>query len=95
MRDNLPRKIWGTESGIVNLDEQTGPGTHWTAYLKRGRGVLYFDSFGNLKPPLELIKYFGSDGSRNIITYNFDRYQRPNAHNCGHLCLQFLYSNSQ
>lgn len=95
MRDSLPTKIRGKESGIVNLDEKTSYGTHWTAYLKRGREVLYFDSIGNLKPPLELLKYFRGNGSGTIITYNFDRYQQLNAYNCGHLCLQFLYSNSR
>lgn len=92
MRNGLPSKIHENESGIVNLDDKNGEGTHWTAYVKHGFNVSYFDSIGNLKPPLELIKYFRSDGSRNNITYNFERYQKLNSYNCGHLCLQFLYS---
>lgn len=93
MRNDLPAVIHKNESGIVNLDDKIGDGTHWTAYVKRGYNVAYFDSIGNLKPPLELIKYFRSDdGSRNKITYNFERYQNLNSYNCGHLCLQFLYN---
>lgn len=92
MRNDLPSKIHGKESGIVNLDDKIGAGTHWTAYVKSGPNVAYFDSIGNLNPPLELIKYFRSDGSWNKITYNFERYQNLNSYNCGHLCLQFLYS---
>lgn len=95
MRDNLPTKIRDNESGIVNLDNYSGPGTHWTAYLKQGRSILYFDSIGHLQPPLELLKYIRGDGSGNNITYNFDRYQKLNDYNCGQLCLQFLYSNTR
>ena len=28
-RDNLPYKILKKECGIINLDSQIGPGTHW------------------------------------------------------------------
>lgn len=92
MRDSLPKKIQKNECGIVNLDAELGKGTHWTAYSKRGKNVIYFDSIGQLKPPLELIQYFRSDGSKTKVIYNFDRYQNPNEFNCGHLCLKFLYN---
>jgi len=29
------------ESGIVNLDNATRPGTHWVAYTKRNNRVVY------------------------------------------------------
>lgn len=87
MRDNLPKKPYYNESGIVNLDSKNGRGSHWVAYIKRGRLVKYFDSFGNLQPPKELIKYFrGSE-----IRYNHDPYQTFGSFNCGHLCVEFLY----
>lgn len=95
MRDNLPNRIHENECGIVNLDKNSGPGSHWTAYLKTDHQIKYFDSFGNLKPPKELIAYFHSDGNRNEIYYNHKRYQKLNAYNCGHLCLMFLYFNSK
>lgn len=95
MRDALPHKIRKNECGIVNLDDEVGPGTHWTAYVKQSKNIIYFDSIGHLKPPPEVIKYFRSDGSKNKIAYNYDRYQELNSYNCGHLCLRFLYLNSK
>lgn len=92
MRDDLPSKIHKNECAIINLDDSVGKGTHWTTYVKRGKNILYFDSIGHLKPPLEVIKYFRSDGSKNNITYNFDRYQHLDSYTCGHLCLKFLYT---
>lgn len=89
MRDDLPKRVRKYERGIVNLDSINGPGTHWIAYKKIDRKVLYFDSFGNLRPPAELIKYFNSNGSC-IILYNYNIYQSFNTSNCGHLCLKFL-----
>jgi hypothetical protein len=86
MRDNLPEKPYVNESAIVNLDSSNGPGTHWVAYKKRRKLVKYFDSFGDLAPPSEIVKYFkGCD-----ITFNHDRYQKFNTWNCGHLCIKFL-----
>lgn len=90
MRNNLPTRIKRNESGIINLDNVKGDGTHWTAYVKRKDQVTYFDSYGNLRPPLEVVRYFLSDGSDIKITYNYENLQKSNDHNCGHLCLKFL-----
>lgn len=92
MRDTLPLKIRKNECGIVNLDISSGPGTHWTAYMKKNNSIIYFDSYGNLRPPTDLKKYFFSDGSFNKIKYNHDNVQSYNSINCGHLCLKFLYN---
>jgi len=86
MRDSLPQKPRLFECAIVNIDREAGQGTHWVAYKKCGLNVQYFDSFGSLTPPLELIKYF----SGCVIKFNHDKYQRL-SYNCGHLCLEFLY----
>lgn len=87
MRNNLPNNPKQTECAVVNLDSNSGPGTHWVAYFKEGSTVDYFDSFGNLKPPNELVRYF-----KNCeILYNHDAYQDYDSINCGHLCLKFLY----
>ena len=91
MRDTLPARVRPNECGIANLDENRGEGTHWVAYAKRGSRVQYFDSFGNLRPPAELIDYFGRGTPPTItIKYNHDRFQRFDQTNCGHLCVQFL-----
>lgn len=93
MRDSLPssppRKY---ESAIINLDSVEGPGTHWVAYKKTNDSVIYFDSFGSLKPPIQLVRYFGT---KCKIKYNPDALQTYNTTNCGHLCLEFLYKNNK
>lgn len=90
MRDTLPHHHTPkrNECAIVNLDSSTNKGTHWVAYRKRGNSIEYFDSFGNLKPPIELVQYLGQNVK---IFYNNDCYQKFNTINCGHLCLEFLY----
>lgn len=91
MRDALPKKISPIyERGIINLDNSNGPGTHWTAYRKAGKKIVYFDSFGNLQPPVEVIQYFKSNGGPVEVTFNYNVYQSFNTYNCGHLCLKFL-----
>lgn len=77
------------ETGIVNLQTDKEPGSHWVAYRKKGTIVEYFDSFGNLPPPQEIKNYF--PGCK--IYYNYNRYQNFNTYNCGHLCLKFLCSS--
>lgn len=87
MRDTLPKNPWNNECGVVNLDENIGPGTHWVAYRKAGDKVVYFDSFGNLPPPKELVDYF-----RNCEVYfNYSTFQTYNTSYCGQLCIQFLH----
>jgi hypothetical protein len=56
MRDQLPRKPNDVETGIINLDNSSGPGTHWVAYAIDPRGIVYFDSYG-LAPPKEFMRY--------------------------------------
>lgn len=91
MKNTLPPYPHKNESAIINLDSSENSGTHWVAYKKTGNVVNYFDSFGNLKPPKELVRYFG----KNVkISYNNERYQNFNQFNCGHLCLEFLYKNN-
>lgn len=87
MRDTLPRKPRTYESAIVNLDSHHGTGTHWVCYKKRGNNVHYFDSFGDLRPPTELVDYFGPAAN---IDYNYKSEQGFDSVICGHLCLKFL-----
>ena len=77
------------EMAIVNLDSYTGSGSHWVCYKKKGANVDYFDSFGNLRPPIELIRYFGESV---CVRYNYPSFQNLNSVICGHLCLLFLQS---
>lgn len=88
MRDALPRRANNIESIILNHDSIKNHGTHWTALIKVGSKAYYFDSFGKLPPPLELVSYVGP---KTEILYNYGRYQEFNSKICGHLALQFLH----
>lgn len=94
MRDNLPNcGPLKNESAIVNLDSSSGPGTHWVAYKKRDASLIYFDSYGDLPPPSDLISYlYKGRWSVSEVHYNYKRYQKFDTVLCGHLCLQFLLS---
>lgn len=85
MRDRLPQCVRKVECGVVNLDSYRGSGTHWVAYYKSKNKSEYFDSFGNLQPPKEILDYLGSN-----VKYNYKRQQKFKSFNCGHLCLKFL-----
>lgn len=86
MKDELPKKPNTIECGIVNLDESKNSGTHWVAYAKIYNYVEYFDSYGNLRPPKEILNYLGCK-----IYYNYDNIQNDHPYNCGHLCIKFLH----
>lgn len=86
-KDRLSERPKRIESVIVNLDLESGTGTHWVAYKKIGNQVDYYDIFGNLQPPLEAQKYFhGCD-----VNFNYNRDQKYNTTNCGHLCLKLYH----
>lgn len=86
MKDRLPIKPKRIECGIVNLDNSDGIGTHWVAYIKVYNYCEYYDSYGDLRPPLELVRYFNNCN----VYYNYVRYQKCNTVLCGHFCLKFL-----
>lgn len=90
MRDALPTYPWDLECAIVNLDDTNGSGTHWVCYKKIYSTVFYYDSLGNIPPPMELLAYFKHVGN---ILYNYDRQQADDTNICGHLCLEFLSSD--
>ena len=86
MIDELPIKPWVNESAIVNLNNSSQTGSHWVCYVKQGNAVQYFDSFGGVPPPPELVDYLGT----SRVSYNSLRHQTFNQQNCGQLCVQFL-----
>ena len=62
--------------GIINLDSNNGPGTHWACYVD----YFYFDPFG-LPPP----------GNIHFIKrYNTLQYQKKISVLCGYFCLFFI-----
>ena len=61
--------------GIINLDSNNGPGTHWACYVDS----FYFDPFG-LPPPGNI---------RFIKRYSTLQYQEKIYFLCGYFCLFF------
>lgn len=88
MRDTLPARPNKNESIIMNMDNSKNSGTHWVCYVKKGNIVNYYDSYGDLRPPQELIIYLGKQCT---IFYNVHRDQKFNESSCGRYCLEFLY----
>ena len=86
-RDALPTKMLKNEVGIINLDSQIGPGTHWVAYRNGENRAAYFDSFGLIMPN-EVMKYF-STGAKQIF-YSGDEIQERDSVLCGYWCLYYL-----
>ena len=79
-----PRK--SNEAGVINLSKSHEDGTHWTAWFKHPRKIVcYYDSFGDLPPPPEFIKYM----SGYKIYYNIDHDQQFNSVICGQLSIYF------
>ena len=97
MRDELPKKTWKKECGIVNFNKSTEPGTHWVAYYKDGKNRFYFDSYGQVILQ-EVTDYLKTETEKQndeaVIARNTDIVQNFNTQVCGHLCLYVLKSFS-
>ena len=101
-RDGLPIKI-RKECGIINLDDITGPGTHWVCYRNGGSpqnppaawsGVIeYFDPFGLIMPN-EVLDYFHT-GPVKPIVYSMDEIQNRSTVLCGYWCLYYLFERQK
>jgi len=89
MRDELKGKAKSNESLILNMDESSGSGTHWTCLHVTGNQSFYFDSFG-LPPPIEVANYCPNN-SRHYSTFKI---QKPEEVICGHYCIYVLYKLS-
>ena len=55
------------EVGIINLDSQKGPGTHWVAYRNGDKYAECFDSVG-LIMLFEIANYSSTNGKPMIYT---------------------------
>jgi hypothetical protein len=87
-RDTLPRPSSRKklECGIINLDDDRNPGTHWVAYYCKKNISIYHDPLGNVAPPQEVLNYL----KKTKIFYNHTATQSMTGVNCGHLCVKFL-----
>lgn len=55
---------------LSNLNFSDRNESHWVAWRKQVDLKMYFDSFGNAKLPIEIVKYFGVKN----FQYNFSKY---------------------
>ena len=78
---NKDSRQWLSNCGIINLDSNNGPGTHWACYVDS----FYFDPFG--LPPPENIFFFK--------LYNTLQDQKKISVLCGYFCLFFSLKNSK
>ena len=86
-RNERPKKN-EKECGIVNLDDNQGPGTHWVCYRNlENNFVEYFDPFGLIMPH-KVYQYLFSSGKRLI--YSQDELQNRDSVLCGYWCLYYL-----
>ena len=67
--DGVDSRQWASNCGIINLDSNNGPGTHWVCYVDS----FYFDPFG--LPPPENILF--------IKRYNTSQFQKKISVLCG------------
>lgn len=68
---------------IINLDDDRGPGTHWTALLYKNRKGYYFDSMG-LVPPQDL------EDKLKTYVYNSRDIQDLTSSSCGFYIIAFI-----
>jgi hypothetical protein len=69
---------------IINLDNSTGEGTHWTALYKINDGFsLYYDSFG-FPAPEEI------EDLLHKYEYNKKQIQDIKSTSCGFYCIAFI-----
>ena len=83
-KDKLPPILKRNKFYIINLDDEKGAGTHWTAlYYNKPLDSIYFDPFGFVAPVdvERIIKpYF----------YNDDQIQNIETSSCGFYCIAFI-----
>lgn len=84
MRDDLPGNLPKGHFLILNLDDTTGGGTHWTALYNNGDMLYYFDSFG-MPPPKEIKQKY-----KKKIKFSTSHLQNIDAISCGSWCIWWV-----
>ena len=84
-RDNLLDKI-KDGAYVINLDDYSDIGTHWTALYVNNKTVTYFDSFGIEHISKEVKKFVNN---KSIIA-NIFRIQAYDSMMCGYFCIGFI-----
>jgi hypothetical protein len=86
-RDDLELKVRG-EFYIINLDKESGPGTHWVSlYCCLKEHDIYFDSFG-CPPPEEVLSFLKSADPNKPLIVNDIQIQSITSANCGYFAVE-------
>ena len=88
-RDQYTSKIKPKSLGVINMDMQSGPGTHFVCFFNspNDETVNYYDSYG-VVPPAETVSFLKSSGKP--IAYNPTQHQEIGATTCGYFCIYVL-----
>ena len=92
--DKIPIFEDNEYSFIVNVDNSSLPGSHWTALVIRGNNAYYFDSFGRLYDNAS----FPADYTANLqrfclgkkISFQNKVLQGFHSYTCGEYCIYFI-----
>ena len=92
--DQIPKFPDNEYSVIINVDNSTLNGSHWTALSIRGNNAYYFDSFGRFYDN----NSFPADYKENLrricidkkIVFNKKLLQGLHSNTCGEFCIYFI-----
>lgn len=87
-RNNIDKIKFGNY--IVNLDGQTGSGTHWVCFMMEKGLNIYFDSFGG-PPPDEIKDVLSLNTTTKGYYFNNWIIQDLKSELCGYYCLAFFH----
>lgn len=88
MRNSLPEDPPQDGFYIINLDNESGNGTHWSGLWCDNTGAVYFDSFG-APAPLEVEAFIRSRYGHKKYGYNNWIVQSLDSNACGYYVLFF------
>lgn len=75
---------------IINADDSSGPGTHWTCVYEDRKRMIVYDPFGLPTDP-RIIDYCKRFKKQQTISITNDS-QDLSSSNCGQWCIFFLFS---
>ena len=92
--DQIPNFPDNEYSLIINTDNSSLPGSHWTALVVRGNNVYYFDSFGRLYNngsfPVDYIENLAKICFEKNILFQNKVLQSFHSNTCGEFCIYFI-----
>jgi hypothetical protein len=77
---------------VINLEDSTEGGSHWTAIVINETYVSYFDSFA-VRPPDDVKEFIGRYVKNQDMEtiYNLQQIQEHRSVLCGYYCVYFCY----